>query len=465
MLGSESHFQIVNPTEVAGQTTIDDHEHIVDVNNPEVEAEIEESKKIFAEFVRDFGEKLDLSDENTVAEVYAEAEKRGIFQKGKGIRERVFGKNMSVYGVCYVSNGCSEYCPYCPIAEANKRLKVLGEKQRILIDHLYLHPDDEESKKNLAELDEQYQETQKKIRTLSFVMNDPKERSELEKDLNSIAEVGHEEICILAGEDIGMDPFSVAECAKIAARIPEIREVVLNMGAYGQDTFELIQEEIKKQSPDIILQHRVFQETYDEDQYAEIHKEATAKRDFRYRYESQVRALRAGFDEVGIGVQIGLTKFPLKELLGMQKHSEYIKEQTGKEVKRAAMPFTNRPAGSNVVIPYEVGKFRQDNREKMIELAYVLARLSMPTVSIVSSERDRPEMLEKLDSYANHTTLDVQDEPGANIEELERLRGGEVSHQELAPQAETFPRKPADAMKSWKERGYNLVGFNTELCC
>jgi 2-iminoacetate synthase ThiH len=440
---------------------VDDHEHVVDINNPEIQQRIEESKGLFAEFVRDFGEKVDLSNENTVADVYSEAEKRGIFEQAKSIRELIFGKNISVYGVCYVSNMCSEYCPYCPIAEANKAVKLIVDEQGGLMNHLEKHPEDEASRERLKYLTEvALPEASKKIKGLSFVMNNPEERSELEQDLNAIGEIGHNEVCILAGEEIGMDPDSVAQCAIIAAKAPGIKEVVINMGSYGQSTFEYINKKVKTEVPTVKLQHRVFQETYQEDEYIEIHKETTAKKDFQYRYESQVRAINAGIDEVGIGVQIGLTKFPLKEIYGMQQHSEFIKSQTGKEVKRAAMPFTNRPQESKVKIPFEVGKFSTDNKNKMIELAYALARLAMPTVSIVSSERDRPEMLERLDPYGNHTTLDVQDEPGANIEELQRLKGTEVIHQELAPQAETFPRKPKDAIISWKERGYRIFGFD-----
>jgi len=461
--GSEFLIQPINQNEIVNQPVIDNHEHIVDVSNPELQAEIEESKRLFAEFVRDFGEKLDLSDENTVTEVYAEAEKRGVFQKAKAIRERIYGKNMSVYGVCYVSNECSEYCPYCPMGEINLMIKKLADEQTVLQDRLKINPDDVEVESRLdLILNEELPELQKKIRTLSFVMDNPEERTELENDLGAIGEIGHREVCILAGEEVGINPMSVAQCAIIAAKVPGIQEVVINMGAYPQSVYEMINEDVKEAVPTVKLQHRVFQETYIEDEYARIHQESTNKKDFRFRYESQVSALRAGIDEVGIGVQIGLTRYPLKEILGMQKHSEYIKEQTGKEVFRAAMPFTNRPKGSNVQIPFEVGKFNSLNKEKMIELAYALARLSMPTISVVSSERDRPEMLEKLDPYANHTTLDVQDEPGANTEELERLKGGEVIHQELAPQAETFPRKPADAIRRWKERGYNLIGFRTE---
>lgn len=448
--------------EAKDDTSVDDHEHIVDVDSPEIQQQIEKAKGIFAGFIRDFGEKLDLSDENTVALVYAEAEKRGIFEQAKAVRELIYDKNISTYGVCYVSNECSEYCPYCPIAEAAKARKKIVDEQGELMVHLSKHPEDEASQQRLDYLTNvALPEAQKKIKGLSFVMHNKDEKSELEHDLNAIGEVGHNEICILAGEDVGGDPDSVADCAILAGRVPGINEVVLNMGSYAEHTFAHMNEKIKKAVPHIKLQHRVFQETYDEDAYAEIHQEATAKKDYRYRYDSQVRAIRAGFDEVGIGVQIGLTNFPLKEIYGMQQHSEYIKAQTGKEVKRAAMPFTNRPSGSEVIIPYEVGKFTPENRDKMIELAYALARLAMPTVTIISSERDRPEMLEKLDNYANHTTLDVQDEPGGNTEELQRLDGQEVSHQELAPQAETFPRKPSDAIRSWKERGYHILGFNT----
>jgi hypothetical protein len=45
------------------------------------------------------------------------------------------------------------------------------------------------------------------------------------------------------------------------------------------------------------------------------------------------------------------------------------------------------------------------NYERLNELLYALTRLAMPTMNIVSSERDGEAMLDILDDYATCSTL------------------------------------------------------------
>jgi len=46
--------------------------------------------------------------------------KHGIFEKAKKIRELIFGKDITFYGVVYLWDKCSSFCIYCPGSVQNR---------------------------------------------------------------------------------------------------------------------------------------------------------------------------------------------------------------------------------------------------------------------------------------------------------------------------------------------------------
>lgn len=409
------------------------NEYVVNIESPTIQVEIRKAQEMFEAFHSKYCASFDLTDEAKIERVYRAAQKEGIFAKGKGMRQLLFGRNISLYGVCYLGTKCNMNCGFCPMGQANWKNHLRGET------------------------------SSNRLITLSI--------KEASKDLDALVEIGHQEICILAGEEISCDPGKVIEYAQLAANKPGVKEVILNMGAYTENIFGFIKENIMLPAG-VMLQHRVFQETYDRTAYAyylaRAPKVPGSKADFDFRYNSQVAALRAGFDETGIGALFGLSRFPLEEIKGLQTHAAYIKKYGGKYPKRCCLPIANNP--EPIENPVDVKYFIPGMKtERMItELIYALAKLAMPAISIVSSERDNPETLELLDKYADHCTLFVHPTPGGNTKALAELRGtATVVEIEKVAQAEVFPRQPADALRSWRERGYNVLGFDVtkyDLC-
>jgi len=97
---------------------LDDHEHVVDLEAPEIKIAIREAKRDFNTFYKRHEYRFDLENPEFVEQVLEEAEKDGIFEKARKIRELIFGKNISLYGVCYLSNKCDQNCKYCPMGQA-----------------------------------------------------------------------------------------------------------------------------------------------------------------------------------------------------------------------------------------------------------------------------------------------------------------------------------------------------------
>lgn len=443
----------------------DEHEHIVDIEAPEVKEKIAEAKKEFEDFFQEFGEKMDLSDEKSIEAILEAAAERGIYDKAKNIRELIYGKNISIYGVCYLSGACNQHCEYCPFGVANleykKKLKRVGELR------MNIQKNGEGSKEEKAELEALERETKEfkneKLKTLTL--------EQAEKDLDALVEVGHQEVCILSGE-LGQNADKLMNYVAVVATRPGIKEIILNAGAFSDEQMEIIRTRMdnvrnSKTPPlDVALQFRIFQETYDREAYPEYMKNApnvsTGKKNFSYRYESQVRALKSGaFQEVGIGALFGLSKNPLAEIKGLKDHAEFIKREGGKEPKRCCLPIANEPEGSKVRIDYKIPGSKYER--EVTELTYALARLSMPTVSIVSSERDDAPTLEMLDQYANHSTLFVHPSPEENVLSLKMLKERKTEEESKAiGQAKTNARHPDDALTSWESRDYNILDFDRD---
>lgn len=84
-------------------------------------------------------------------------------------------------------------------------------------------------------------------------------------------------------------------------------------------------------------------------------------------------------------------------------------------------------------------------------LAYALAKLALPNISVVSSERDTPDLLSDLDMYATCTTLNVHPGVGDNIKFHRKLENSQI-HFEQAP---SFSRDPQQTLRTMISKGFN----------
>lgn len=523
--------------EVKEHPPVDAHEHTVDIESPEIKEKIEEAKKLFREFYYEYVKKLDLGNEyieEIIDHIYEKAAEKGIFSKAQEIRELIFDKNISIYGVCYLSNKCgSNQCTFCPMGRMCRMEWELEEDLQYYKNLAKENPKEMNKYdiKNMRSLAQELCKIKKQVKALTPL--------EATKDMKALVEMGHTEICILAGEELAPDkkkkkfspneekvavksandPDEIIKYTQMALDRDGVKEVILNIGAFSESVFRYIKENLKIPE-NVTLQFRIFQETYDRISYAKYLRYAPDgchnKKDYDFRYYSQINALLAGFPEVGIGVLLGLSPLPLEEIFQLGMHADVIKRIGGKEPKRCCMPIANdpnynpeiarlrkmNPAERREEIMNQVNALEKNykddaspdekkymqklheilskltvrpedveieyfipgikNEQKLVEIMYALLRLIIPTISIVSSERDTPEMLEILDKYANHTTLNVHPYPGGNMEALRETRDEKTSEQELVAQAEVFPRDPKEAIASWRERGYNVLGFDVE---
>ncbi len=409
------------------------NEYHIDLESPEAKEKIKEAQDLYNSFSNENLKEFDLSSDEKIDKVYKKAEELGIFEKAENIRNLIFGNDVYFYGVSYLWDACINHCHYCPGSVIN-RAKAIREGKCF------------------------------PTRELSV--------EQAVKDTRAVMEDGHTHICYLTGSTPEIDKYPDKIIPYLISVIKEtkdrgLKEIILNIEPLTEEGFRKVVESVERANKEfgtnVSLQFRVFQETYNRDVYKEMHPKGP-KSDYDFRIESQSRALRAGFDNVGLGVLFGLNKYPIEEIEGLKNHAERLEKEFGKIPSRVCLPSANELENIGVDIPYFLKRGIYSNQrreliekgpyEKFNELIYALSRLAMPKVNIVSSERDREAMLEILDKYATCSTLNVHPGVGDNAMIFQSKDGGKENDVHFE-QATTFPRDPQKTLEKMRKRGYN----------
>lgn len=386
-------------------------ERHVDIADPRSQSMIAEARATYCSFSERFRQELSIERPESIFRVYAQAEAAGIFALAGRTREYFFGRDIHFYGVTYLWDMCIESCVYCPAAVDNRK--------------------------------------QARYKPLSLSVDDAV------RDVRYVMADGHRHLCVLTGEDPTLHP--AAKLAEFIAAFDELglEEIILNVEPpRNLSDFDLW----RAAAPKTALQFRIFQETYNRETYAMIHpvSKLGRKHDFDNRYNAQLAAMQHGFDNYGLGVLFGNHSLPIEEIDGLMEHAEFLRERTGKEPARINLPSAKHLENIEVRVPFDLHMSRgSDSASKLAyqlvsELIYALARLAFPHISLVSSERDSPDILSALDRYATCTTLNVHPGVGDNIRFNEGI-DFMVPHFEQAP---SFSRDPRSTRLNYISRGY-----------
>jgi 2-iminoacetate synthase len=322
------------------------------------------------------------SDTDTAILLYAPPKfHQIIFDKAKGVNNRIYGKQRFFYGVIYVSDFCIETCTYC------------GDNIRS--ERGYTH-------------------------TLS-----PKQ---FNIDVSNLLQLNPnlKELCFLSGNNL-WSALKWSEYLSIVFK-KYSNELTLNVNPFTLDEFK----EIRQHFPDKKLQFRVFQETYDESIYDKLQPDyesikdeippvnraflkrkgivIPSKKDFYYRLNSQERAIEAGFDNYGLGVLLGLNNGIHKsffEVLAMKKHSEYMFQKYSKWPKTISFPRIRNSVGINYKIPAEVNDY---DMERIISVM----RIVIPNSHLVMTCREAALFRTKIRPIINIEDFAARPGPGGN---------------------------------------------------
>ena len=235
-----------------------------------------------------------------------------------------FGNSIYMFTPIYISNYCENYCIYCGFNRYNKikRARLNAE--------------------------------------------------EIEKEMQSIAKTGLQEILILTGESRSMSDVSyIGEACKIARK--HFKVVGLEVYPMNSDEYAYIH----KCGADFVT---VFQETYNSDKYETLHLEGH-KRIFPYRFNAQERALKGGMRGVGFAALLGLDDFR-KDAFATGLHAYILQRKYPHAEIAISCPRLCPIINNDKINPKDV-------HEKQLLQIITAYRIFLPFANITISTRER----------------------------------------------------------------------------
>lgn len=266
-----------------------------------------------------------------------------LFDAAFKIKNQIYGNRLVLFAPLYVSNYCSNDCLYCAFRRSNLELKrvALSEEQ-------------------------------------------------IKKEVEAIESQGHKRILMLMGEDFSAYSFEqFLKAIEIAYSVKskqdanqEIRRINVEIPPLSIDQFN----ELKKYK---IGTYTVFQETYHEETYREMHPKGM-KSDYLWRLGCMDRALKSGINDVGIGVLFGLYDYKF-EVLALLMHADHLDKEFGTGPHTISIPriepAQNAPAANKVPNPVSDKDFK-----KLV----AVIRCAVPYTGMILSTREKAEMRQEL---------------------------------------------------------------------
>ena len=236
---------------------------------------------------------------------------------------RHFGNSINLFTPLYIANYCENYCIYCGFNCHNK------------IHRARLNPE------------------------------------EIEREMQTIAATGLEEILLLTGESPKMSNVEyIGEACRIARKYFK----VVGLEVYPMNTEDY--RYLHDCGADFVT---VFQETYNSDKYETLHL-AGPKRIFPYRFNTQERAVRGGIRGVGFAALLGLDDFR-KDAFATGMHAYLLQRKYPHAEIAFSCPRLRPIINNDKINPKDV----HEPQLLQIITAY---RLFMPFASITISSRE-----------------------------------------------------------------------------
>ncbi|WPC40569.1 2-iminoacetate synthase ThiH [Clostridium sp. JS66] len=266
-----------------------------------------------------------------------------------------FGNSIYMFTPIYIANYCENYCIYCGFNCHNKirRAKLNSE--------------------------------------------------EIDREMQSIAKTGLEEILILTGESKKMsDVKYIGEACKIARKYFKL--VGLEVYPMNSDEYEYLH----KCGADFVT---VFQETYNSDKYETLHL-AGHKRIFPYRVNAQERALKGGMRGVGFAALLGLDDFR-KDAFATGMHAYFLQRKYPHAEIAFSCPRLRPIINNDKINPKDV-------HEPQLLQVITAYRLFMPFASITISTRECERFRNNVIGLAaTKISAGVSTGIGSHVEEVE----------------------------------------------
>lgn len=273
---------------------------------------------------------LNVEDQGTLNEIY---------QVSRDIKERIYGNRIVLFAPLYVSNYCVNNCVYCGYKHSNSEFT----RSRLTLD-------------------------------------------EIAQEVTVLQSLGHKRLVLEAGEDPRNCSIDyILDCIKTIYDTKldngSIRRINVNIAATTIDDYIKLAEAG-------IGTYILFQETYHRPSYKQYHPQGP-KSDYDWHTTAMDRAMKAGIEDVGIGVLYGLYDYKY-ETIAMLKHAEHLEQAYGCGPHTISVPRLREAENVNLDnYPYLVSD------PDFAKIVAVL-RISVPYTGMILSTREDAEFRDQI---------------------------------------------------------------------
>lgn len=262
-----------------------------------------------------------------------------MFEISRKIKEDYYGNRIVLFAPLYLSNYCVNGCTYCPYHLKNKNI----------------------ARKKLTQ-------------------------EEIAAEVIALQDIGHKRLAIELGEDPINNPIEYAlESLKTIYSVKHkngaIRRANVNIAATTEENYRKLKEAE-------IGTYILFQETYNRKSYEELHPTGP-KHNYAWHTEAHDRAMRAGIDDVGLGVLFGLEGYRY-EFAGLLMHAEHLEAAFGVGPHTISVPRIRRAD--------DIDPSTFDNGVDDETFAKIVAciRIAVPYTGMIVSTRESKACREQL---------------------------------------------------------------------
>lgn len=251
-------------------------------------------------------------------------------------RIRYFGNNVCLFSPIYIANYCENSCRYCGF-----RAKSDIKRAKLTFD-------------------------------------------EIEAEMKALADTGIEDVLILTGESKKFSSIEyIAQACKIASKYFKV--IGIEVYPANVDDYKLL----RQAGADFVT---VFQESYNPETYDYYHPYGH-KRSFSYRFDTQERAIQAGFRGVGFGTLFGLGD-PIEEAFKLAIHASEIQKKYPYAEIAISLPRIRPTHGADNSL-----KFNIVDDKKFFQIMAAI-RMFLPFASITLSTRESKDFRNLAVRYA-----------------------------------------------------------------
>lgn len=262
-----------------------------------------------------------------------------VYSLAKQIKKDFYGNRIVIFAPLYLSNYCVNGCVYCPYHFENKHI------------------------------------TRKKLT-----------QDEIVREVIALQDMGHKRLAIEAGEDPVNNPIeyileSLKTIYSVKHKNGKIRRANINIAATSIENY-------KKLKQADIGTYILFQETYNKKSYERLHPTGP-KSNYYYHTEAMDRAMKAGIDDVGLGVLFGLESYRY-EFAALLMHAEHLEQTFGIGPHTISVPRV-KPADD-----IDPDSFNNGIDDNIFAKICACIRIAVPYTGMIISTRESKEVREKV---------------------------------------------------------------------